>query len=644
MSDQNKNMVTRALESEGVTIIDEAERKIRVSFSSETPYTRYSWDGPWVEVLGHDSSEVDMTRLSTGGAPALYNHNSHSRENHVGVIEKAFIENGRGYADIRISKRESLTELWGDIKDKIVTGVSVGYEILEKKLTKADDKADEYRVTKWMPREISFVPLAADPTVGLGRSTKTEEAIMPNKNEVKEEVVEKEIEVKAAEVEAVETPIIEERAAGPDLETQETDHAALERSRILDVQEACRKFDVKPELETELIRTGASLKDAKLKILENMERAQVPINSNVRVESGVSGKERFIQDAADAIVSRAGFGKTENNSLRSFSLYELARRSLELSGQNVDSFDKMGLVGRAFTQSTSDFGVLLENAMHKVLQNAYATQADTWSRFCATGSVSDFRAHNRYRVGSLANLSVVNELGEFENMAIPDGEKSSVVAQTKGGIINLSRQTIINDDLGAFVGLAAALGRTARRTVEADVYALLGLNSGLGPTMSDGKTLFHADHGNIGTGAALSVASIEADRVLMASQKDVGDNDYLDLRPQSIVLPVGLGGTARVINEAQYDPDTANKLQRPNMVRGLFSDIVDSPRLSGTRNYMFANPSEAPVIEVSFLDGNDTPFLESQEGFTVDGTSWKARLDYGVGVIDYRGATTNAGA
>ena len=188
------------------------------------------------------------------------------------------------------------------------------------------------------------------------------------------------------------------------------------------------------------------------------------------------------------------------------------------------------------------------------------------------------------------------------------------------------------------------LGKAAARSVEADVYALLALNSGLGPTMADSKTLFHADHGNIGTGAAISVASIDADRVLMAQQKDVSANDFLDLRPAVLLLPIGLGGTARVINGAQYDPDTANKLQRPNMVAGLYSTIVDSPRLSGTRRYSFASPSDAPVLEVVFLDGNSTPYIETERGFEVDGVRYKIRLDYGVGAIDYRGAVTNAGA
>jgi hypothetical protein len=306
--------------------------------------------------------------------------------------------------------------------------------------------------------------------------------------------------------------------------------------------------------------------------------------------------------------------------------------------------DQMEIVAASFTQGTSDFPVLLENTMHKTLQNAYARAALTWNRFCATGNVSDFRAHNRYRTGSFGVLDAVKELGEFVNKSIPDGEKSTITATTKGNIINLSRQAIINDDLGAFVGLANMRGRAAGRTVEADVYALLALNAGLGPTMVDGKTLFHADHGNIGAGgAAISMATIDADRVLMASQLDVSGNDYLDLRPAVLLVPIGLGGTARSINDAQYDPDTANKLQKPNVVNGLYRDIVDTPRLTGTRRYSFADATEAPVLEVAFLDGRQEPYLELQNGFDVDGGRYKVRLDYATGAVDHRGAVTNAG-
>ena len=237
----------------------------------------------------------------------------------------------------------------------------------------------------------------------------------------------------------------------------------------------------------------------------------------------------------------------------------------------------------------------------------------------------------------------MNEAGEYVNRVIPDGEKATIQVDTRGNIINLTRKAIINDDMGSFLGLAADLGRAGKRTIEAAVFSLLAENGNMGPTMQDGDTLFHSNHGNIGTGAALSMASIDADRVLMASQADISGNDFLYLRPKVWLGPMGSGGTARAINSSQYDPDAANKLQKPNIVNGLFSEVIDTPRLSGTRYYLFTDPVQAPVIEVAFLNGIQEPYVEMQEGFSVDGTRYKARLDFGVAAIDYRGAVTNAG-
>ena len=399
---------------------------------------------------------------------------------------------------------------------------------------------------------------------------------------------------------------------------------------------------------------GLTIEAIQARLLAEMGKGAAPANPQgahpvVQTVADETDKQRAA--AVSALLVRAGVeqdatvkASMTGNPFRGSKLLDLAKASLERAGIKSAGMGQMEIVSAAFTQGTSDFPVLLENAMHKSLQSSYARAALTWNRFCATGSVGDFRAHNRYRTGSFGALDSVNELGEFTNKSIPDGEKASITAATKGNIINLSRQAIINDDLGAFIGLSAMLGRAAARTIEADVYALLGLNSGLGPTMGDGLTLFHATHGNIGAAAAISMASVDADRVLMASQRDVSGNDYLDLRPAVMLLPIGLGGTARGINAAQYDPDTANKLQKPNVVNGLYRDIVDTPRLTGTRRYSFADAGEAAVLEVAFLDGASEPVIETQNGFDVDGARFKVRLDYGIAAVDYRGAVTNAGA
>jgi len=368
------------------------------------------------------------------------------------------------------------------------------------------------------------------------------------------------------------------------------------------------------------------------------------------IQAGLDSSEKRTGAIVDALQVRAGSADADtrrrvdgSNPWRGSTLLDLARESITRAGHRVGGMLPQQVVAIALTQGTSDFPVLLENTMHKVLQQAYATQPDTWSLFCAIGSVSDFRAHHRYRLGSLGDLDTVNELGEFANKAIPDGEKASISAITKGNLINMSRQAIINDDLGAFVGAATMLGRAARRSIENDVYNLLKLNSGLGPTQADTQPLFHSNRANVGTSAANSTAAWDEATAIMASQRDISGNDYLDLTPAVWVGPIGLRAAAIKVNDAEFDEESNKGNRRPNTARGMVQRIAATPRLSGNRYYFFADPNIAPVIEVAFLQGVQEPYLERQDGFSTDGVVYKVRIDYGVAVIDYRGAVTNAG-
>ena len=189
------------------------------------------------------------------------------------------------------------------------------------------------------------------------------------------------------------------------------------------------------------------------------------------------------------------------------------------------------------------------------------------------------------------------------------------------------------------MSLLEDLARAAKLTIEIDVYALLAAN----PVMNDGVALFHASHGNLMTASVPSVTSFDAMRVAMASQKDVSGNEFLSILPSVGLFPLSLGSAARVINGSEYDPDAVSKLQRPNVVRGMFSDIVDSPRTTGTAWYGFADTTSAPAIEVAFLDGQQEPFTESRDGWTVDGMEAKVRHDYAVGAVNWRSAQKNPG-
>lgn len=437
-----------------------------------------------------------------------------------------------------------------------------------------------------------------------------------------------------------------------------------ERTRVLGIQSLVSAHRFEPSVAADLVTRGVTLEAARAHVLDQLvaRDAGTAIGSRIRV--GEDANDKWFRGAVNWLLVKGGSAELvaraskvdvstfDPGEFRGMTLLDLARQTLERGGRTVRGLDKMRVVADALTlrsnitQSTSDFAILLENVMGKVLQAAYAVQPDSWRRFCATSTVSDFRAHTRYRMGTFGSLDSLNANGEFKNKQITDAEKASITATTKGNIINVSRQMIVNDDMGAFSRLLSMLGRAAALSVEVDVYALLALNSGDGPTMSDAHALFdNTYHLNKPTGAAITAAALDADRVAMASQRDKDGNEYLDLRPAILVVPVGLGGVARVINQSQYDPDTvANKSQmKPNIVVGLFRDIVDTPRVASTRRYLFADPAIAPVLEVAFLEGQSSPVLETQDGWRTDGAEMKVRFDYGVAAVDYRGAVSNAG-
>lgn len=390
---------------------------------------------------------------------------------------------------------------------------------------------------------------------------------------------------------------------------------------------------------------------AGLKLLAHLGANSEPVAGHTIVHTAKDETDKHRDAMVSALLARASIAIDKTgpvradgaNPYRGRKLLNIAEMCLQRAGVKTDGMDQRAVVAAAFTQGTGDFPILLENVMHKTLQGAYALQADTWTLFCARGSVSDFRAHNRYRVGSLSNLESKNELGEYKHKSIPDGEKASITAGTKGNIITISREMVINDDMAALTGQASSMGRAAKRTVEADVYASLALNSNMGPTLGDGYSLFHANHSNVSTGAP-TVVSFDAAAVVMSNQTDVGGNDYLDLQPAVWLGPRALKGTAQVIINSQFDPDAANKLQRENIARNIVATIVGTPRLPATVWYFFADPQQAPVMEVAFLDGIDTPYIEIENGFTVDGARMKVRLDFAVAGVDYRGAVRSTGA
>ncbi len=144
--------------------INKDDRTVELSFSSEDPYERYFG----IEILDHEKSSVDLKRLNSGGALLL----DHNPGKQIGVIEKSIIDetDKKGRAVVRFSRSDLGEEIYQDVLDGIRKNVSVGYRVNKMVLEEETDDKEIYRVTKWMPLEVSIVPVPADITVGVGRS------------------------------------------------------------------------------------------------------------------------------------------------------------------------------------------------------------------------------------------------------------------------------------------------------------------------------------------------------------------------------------------------------------------------------------------------------------------------------------------
>ena len=675
---QDIEQLTRKAEFSPSSLNQEA-RTVDVVWTTGQRVRRYGLFGPgFYEELSLKPKHVRMDALNDK-APLLDTHSRSSNLDVIGRVERARLEKGRGVATVRFPTEgvsERADTIFRLIADGMLSKISVGYAIHRAEQVGTVDEDGEaipiYRAVDWEPKELSVVPIPADAGASV-RSAAAETNPCVFVDATRGEDMKSKT---AADVTSTPEP---NPADAVDAAKERAEGVKAERVRAAAIRRIGDQLKLKPEFVEEHIERGSPVDEfypAAVNARSDAEEVPNPGPGHIEAVRGGDAREKWhrgaehwltVRSGVDHIVTAAAEKRGETLKLdpgefRGLSLLDLAKEALELEGVKTRGMTKTQVFAKALTQrltnplsggltkrltgadGTGHFPVLLENLMHKTLLSSYETIESTWQEFCKSGNVSDFRPHHRYRRGAFGRLRKVNEHGEFKNKAIPDGTKESISADTFGDIIAITRQALINDDLGAMTNLAVELGETAGLSIELEVYDLLAENANLGPAMNDTNTLFHASHGNIGTGGAISVASIEADRVKMAKQQDPNGKRYLKMRPSVLLVPVGLGGQARIINGHQYDVDTIDDSLKPNVVVGLFKKVVDTPHLDGTRRYMFADPNRHPCIEVVFLDGQRVPYLEAQDGWRTDGIEMKVRHDYGVGAVDFRSALTNAGA
>nr|DAU13006.1 MAG TPA: major capsid protein [Bacteriophage sp.] len=347
-----------------------------------------------------------------------------------------------------------------------------------------------------------------------------------------------------------------------------------------------------------------------------------------------AGNGNIVGDSVkQSLLARAGIDKdkadAKDNAYNAMTLRELARASLVDRGISVSGQNAMSMVGLAFTHSSSDFGQILIDVAHKSLLKGWETAAENFDQFTSRGTLTDFRAAKRVGLGDFGYLPQVGEGEEYTYGTIGD-EGASVALATYGQLFSITRQAIINDDMHLLTKIPEKMGQAARATIAKLVFALLTGNA----IAQDGKKLFDGSHKNSFDNAALDVANI--DKAIQMMNGFVNTRgEPLAIEPDFMLLPTSLYTRAKqVLGSASVEGADINS--------GIINPIRDIVPTVKSARLQVADPKSwylinKEAIEVSYLDGIDTPYMEQQQGFTVDGVSTKVRIDAGVNVIDYRG-------
>lgn len=608
--------------------VDTDSRTVELSFSSETPYGRWFGD----EILCHDEECINLERFNNGLGTVLFNHD---RDAVVGHIEKVWLEDNRGKALVRFDEDEQSETIFQKVQSGTLQGVSVGYainryEVLEDEDTKSTNgrfNGPAYVVTDWEPLEISIVSVPADPTVGVGRSAEEIHTSIDTQEDNTRMDQEKNLEVQEVKSAPVETGI-----------TQEDLQKAMEqeRKRTSEITAMFRDFDV--EGADEAIVLGKSVEEAREIVMDQL-RAR---NKGVSVTMGEAESDKFRAAAQDAVLMAAGIPVADAapgaQELRGYSMVEMARESLRReSGSTVNFGDNMELA-RAAINSTSTFPAIMSNLANKSVMVGFNEAETTYQIWAGKGSNRDFKEAARVALSEAGTLELVPEGGQFKQDSFGEASARTKVA-TYGKLFSLTRQAIINDDLGLFSKIATKYGSAAKRLVNKMVYAQLTGNV----KMQDNVALFDAKHGNVaGTGEALSVKAIAKAITAMRRQKGITGEATLNVTPKYLVVPPELEMTAYQIVNSTAAVDGVNS-GVINPYKGRFIVVTDAELTDPDAWYLVADATQHDTIDVTYLNGVETPRLETRQGFEVDGIEYKVAFDVGVDAIDFRGLYKNAG-
>jgi phage major head subunit gpT-like protein len=330
-------------------------------------------------------------------------------------------------------------------------------------------------------------------------------------------------------------------------------------------------------------------------------------------------------------------------------LFMLAARQNGYTGHS--SKDVRGMLQAAFRAdiratggggfSTLSLPGIMTNVANKFLAAGFAAIESTWRAIAVIGSARDFKTITSYSLTGGLVYEKVGPGGEIKHGDLSELAYTNQIA-TYARMFAVTRTDIINDDLGALSQIPSRLGRGAA----------LKLNDVFWAAFMDNATFFTTLRGNYFDGAesALSIDSLTTAEAMFMDQTDP-DGQPVGVMPSILLVPNALFTTANnLMNSTQIvGGTTASLANNPHagkyqVVRSSYLSNASYTGNSTTAWYLLADPAALGVIEVRFLNGRETPIVESADAdFNTLGVQMRGYHDFGVAKQEYRAGVKSKG-
>ncbi|QKV20248.1 hypothetical protein [Oricola thermophila] len=386
------------------------------------------------------------------------------------------------------------------------------------------------------------------------------------------------------------------------------------------------------------VRSGESVEDFRVRAFDHLaEQSRRNPTAPARI---IRDEDETRRDAlTEALSYRLGAPMPENGpteparefmQFRRFSSFIAEAIGYEGRIDSVRSIDD--LFDRA-AHSTGDFPAIYEGAVNRALEARYALAEPTYRRIARRSDFRDFRPHKTVKIGDFPMLAKVAENGEIKHGTFGEGAEQ-IQAFSYARAISVSRQMIINDDLGAIAEILASYGDTVALFEEVMFYA-----EALEGKLSDNKAVYHADHNNIGTAAAITVDSVALGKASMSKQKSLNGYPLLENKPHIILCgPDKITEAEKLV--ASITPATMSNV---NIFSGRLTPI-ETAQISSKAWYLLPDASSRwSNYRYGMLEGYEAPRVRMDEPFGRQGFSMSVEHDFGVGATDYRFGYKNPG-